>query len=63
MEIRSNQGTQFVLVPLNELGEENPEFPDLFVSGDLLDTADLAKLSNAIEWAILHGIDLDFSID
>lgn len=63
MEIRSNQGTRFVLIPLNKKGEEHPECPDLFVSGDLLDTADLAKLSEAIEWAILLGIDLDFSID
>ena len=63
MEIRSNQGTRFSLIPLNEAGEENPEFPALFVFGDLLDTADLAKLAAAIEKAELIGVDLDFSID
>ena len=63
MEIRSYQGTQFVLVPLNEAGDENTEFPDLFVSGDLLDPKDLTKLAAAIEKAELIGVDLDFSID
>ena len=63
MEIRSYQGTRFSLVPLNEAGEENPEFPALFVFGDLLDPKDLAKLAAAIEKAELIGVDLDFSID
>jgi len=63
MEIRSYQGTSFSLIPLNAEGEENIEFPALFVFGDLLNPNDLERLSAAIKKAEDLGVDLDFSID
>ena len=63
MEIRVNQGTSFSLIPLDTNGEENNEFPALFVFGDLLNPSDLERLSAAIKKAEDLGVDLDFSID
>jgi len=63
MEIRVNQGTSFSLIPLDMRGEENIEFPALFVFGDLLNPNDLERLTVAIKKAEDLGVDLDFSID
>jgi len=49
MEIRSYQGTSFSLIPLDAEGEENNEFPALFVFGDLLSPNDLERLAAVIE--------------
>ena len=61
MAIRSYQGTSFSLIPLDAEGDENIEFPALFVSGDLLNPNDLKRLSVAIKKAEDLSVDLDFS--
>ena len=63
MAISSYQGTSFSLIPLDAEGDENIEFPALFVFGDLLNPNDLKRLSVAIKKAEDLSVDLDFSID
>lgn len=63
MGIRAYQGTYFFLSPVGLRGEENIEFPDLFVFGDLLNPNDLERLSAAIKKAEDLKVDLVFSID
>ena len=63
MAISSYQGTSFSLIPLDAEGDENIEFPALFVFGDLLNPNDLERLSAAIKKAEDLGVDLYLSID
>tara|TARA_Y100001937_G_scaffold108099_1_gene151407 strand:- start:49 stop:234 length:186 start_codon:yes stop_codon:yes gene_type:complete len=61
MEIRTNVGTGFSVMPVEDIGM--PKSAIYTFHGDLTDPYDLEMLASIIKKATLAGVDLDLSID